>query len=277
MQPWASRRSSSRVRVELILRAGDLFLVLPVADRRLSRRITASSSSRRSARSCTRRSRPAPHLASRGSAGATPRAPRRGPAPRLEPGVRCRQLGCGADRLQQPRVLQHGRVVDQDGHRLALALHHGHRAPRAGIGKRQHPALGVDEHPGPTASSRSPALGRRAPGTARRGACPTVPRRARRRGRQWPLAATGRSADPPAALRQHSAASYTSSDGPLASPGGRTRRAAAVPESTRLRPAVAWRAMRRAGFGRPPGHIRAETASSSAPRGSWRRRSARSG
>ena len=31
-------------------------------------------------------------------------------------------------RLQQPRVLQHGRVVDQDGDRLALALHHGHRA-----------------------------------------------------------------------------------------------------------------------------------------------------
>jgi hypothetical protein len=63
-----------------------------------------------------------------------------------EPSVGGGELGGGGDRLQQPRVLQHGRVVDQDGDRLALALHGGHRASRPGLGKREQAALGVDEH-----------------------------------------------------------------------------------------------------------------------------------
>jgi hypothetical protein len=49
-----------------------------------------------------------------------------------EPGVGGRELGRGRHRVQQPRVLQHRRVVDQGGDRLALALHSGHRAPRTG-------------------------------------------------------------------------------------------------------------------------------------------------
>ena len=59
--------------------------------------------------------------------------------------LRGRELGRGGDRLQQPRVLQHRRVVDEDGDRLALALHDGHRPPRTGIGEGEHAALGVDE------------------------------------------------------------------------------------------------------------------------------------
>ena len=55
------------------------------------------------------------------------------------------KLGRGGDRLHQPRVGQHGRVVEQDGDRLALALDDGHRALRTGIGEEEHPALGVDE------------------------------------------------------------------------------------------------------------------------------------
>ena len=43
-----------------------------------------------------------------------------------EPSVGGRELGSGGDRLQQARVLQHRRVVDQDGDWLALALHGGH-------------------------------------------------------------------------------------------------------------------------------------------------------
>ena len=43
-----------------------------------------------------------------------------------QPGVGGRQLRRGGDRLHQPRVLQHRRVVDQDGDRLALALHESH-------------------------------------------------------------------------------------------------------------------------------------------------------
>jgi hypothetical protein len=63
-----------------------------------------------------------------------------------EPGVGGGELGRGGDRLHQPRVLQHGRVVDQGGDRLTLALHHGHRPPRTSIGEGEHAALGVDEH-----------------------------------------------------------------------------------------------------------------------------------
>jgi hypothetical protein len=44
----------------------------------------------------------------------------------LEPGVGGGELGRGGHRLQQARVLQHGWVVDQDGNRLAVALHDGH-------------------------------------------------------------------------------------------------------------------------------------------------------
>ena len=60
--------------------------------------------------------------------------------------MRGRELGRGGDRLQQPRVGQHGRVMDQDGDRPTLALHDGHRPLRTGIGDDQRPALGVDEH-----------------------------------------------------------------------------------------------------------------------------------
>ena len=63
----------------------------------------------------------------------------------LQPSVRGSKLGCGGDRVQQPRVGQHGRVVDQDGDRPALALDNGHRTPRTGIGQLKHPAPGVDE------------------------------------------------------------------------------------------------------------------------------------
>ena len=259
---------------ELILRAGDLFLVPPPWPT-VGCRAGSPPALPVAAPPDRARGAPAagvPHLASRGSAGATPRAPRRGPAPRPGAGRSMPPAGLRADRLQQPRVLQHGRVVDQDGHRLALALHHGHRAPRAGIGKRQHPALGVDEHPGPTASSRSPALGRRAPGTARRGACPTVPRRARRRGRQRPLAATGDQQTRQQPSGKHTQRLVHEQRRTTGIAWGRTRRAAAVPESTRLRPAVAWRAMRRASGPTARTYSRAETAAAAG-----RRRSARSG
>ncbi len=69
-----------------------------------------------------------------------------GPHLGLEPSVGGCEPGGGGDRLQQPPVLQHRRVVDQDGDRLPLALHGGHRPPRTGTGEGEHAALGVDEH-----------------------------------------------------------------------------------------------------------------------------------
>jgi hypothetical protein len=63
-----------------------------------------------------------------------------------EPGVGGREPGRGCHRLQQARVLQHRRVVDEGGDRLALALNNSHRAPRTGRGQGERAAVGVDEH-----------------------------------------------------------------------------------------------------------------------------------
>ena len=245
---------------------------------------SASCPSRRSAPSCRRRSSRrrsssrAARIRRRDASSSTTRAC----TSAWSRALRGRELGRGGDRLQQPRVGQHGRVVDQDGDRLALALHDGHRPPRTGIGEGEHRGPRRRRTPpGRAASSRSPATGRPAPVTAARGACRSGPRRARRPGRSRPPAPRGPTSSPASSqpASTHSVASYTSSDGPLTSPGGSSRRAAAVPASTRLSPAAACSAITArpsSPANRPDIVAGADSRAAARPAGSWRPHSARS-
>ena len=61
-----------------------------------------------------------------------------------ELGIGSRELGGGADCLQQPRIVQYSRVMEQHGEWLAVALQNRHRPARVRLGQDQCAAVGVD-------------------------------------------------------------------------------------------------------------------------------------
>ena len=66
----------------------------------------------------------------------------------LEATVRGRQPGRRRDRVAKPGILQHGRVMHDDGHRLTVVRHVGDGPLRVRAGEREPATIGADERVG---------------------------------------------------------------------------------------------------------------------------------